>query len=173
MAEVTTAEFNEGVRRLAQYRPFDDGGRGLEAVLRDLALSAAELNGGGFSRLATCQTGFKDLWDIEDEVEELRKVRDSLVEERLADAAGGGFTLRPEKREALQSTATETEKVEEVALLQWERSTREQRPDLAADDIADLRQDLAEWLSKVVARHGAEAALMLYPEETRAHRLFD
>ena len=36
----------DAVRRLAQYRPFDQGGHSLDAMLRDLVLAAAAINGG-------------------------------------------------------------------------------------------------------------------------------
>src|SRR4051812_44598563 len=46
---------HEAVRRLAQYRPFDQGGTGLIAVLRDLVLAAAAINGGSFANLGECR----------------------------------------------------------------------------------------------------------------------
>ncbi len=166
-------EFNERVRRLAQYRPFHQGGRGLEAVLADLVLAATELNGGSFATLAECQAGIKGLWTIEVEIDEIRTARDDLVKAGLAEEEAAGFRLTDGAREELARKAQETEQTEAEALRQWERTIREMRPDLTAEDIESLREDLRVWLGKVIARHGAEAALMLYPEEERAHRLFD
>lgn len=166
-------EFNEGVRRLAQYRPFEAGGLRLEGVLRDLVLAAADINGGGFKNLAECQAALKSLWTIDVEIEEIRSVRDALASDGLADKKGGGIQLHRRVLEDLEKRSETSQVIEEKALAQWDAITRELRPDLTADDLEDLRDDLREWLGKIVARHGAEAALMLYPDEPRAHQLFD
>lgn len=173
MTTTHATEFNEGVRRLAQYRPFDHGGEGLQAVLRDLALFAAELNGGGFPDLVACQAGFRDLWGLDVEVDEIRTARDTLILQELADKTAGGFALTERAREDLRQRAEDSERTETTALEQWEKDVRELRPDLTPEDIECLREDLRAWLSKIVARHGAEAALMLYPEYERAHQLFE
>jgi hypothetical protein len=39
--------------------------------------------------------------------------------------------------------------------------------------MRELRADLRQWLQLIIARHGAEAALMLYPEDDRAWQFFD
>jgi hypothetical protein len=46
-------------------------------------------------------------------------------------------------------------------------------PGLAEDEVGLLCSDLRDWLYLIIARHGAEAAMMLYPEEDRARRFFD
>jgi len=168
-----TGKFNEGVRRLAQYRPFEAGGLRLDGVLQELVLAAAEMNDGDFENLAECQSAIKALWTIEFEIEEIRRVRNALVDAKMADKKGGGLQLRATQLDKLRRRANDSQASEELALAQWEAVAREFRPDLTADDLSCLREDLWGWLGKIIVRHGAEAALMLYPQEPRAHRLFD
>ncbi|HXA54989.1 MAG TPA: hypothetical protein VNV37_08970 [Solirubrobacteraceae bacterium] len=47
------------------------------------------------------------------------------------------------------------------------------QPDLSTEELEDLRSDLRDWLHLIIGRHGADAALMLYPEDNRARRFFD
>jgi hypothetical protein len=81
---VARHSFDARVSRLAQYRPFDDGGIGLEACLTELAVLAVMENGGRFESLAECREAFVILWDYEVEIDELRIVVDTLVERRSA-----------------------------------------------------------------------------------------
>lgn len=163
----------DAVRRLAAYRPFDDGGRGLQSVLRDLVMAAAEINDGEFPSLADCQSGFLSLWQLDVEIEEIRMVRDQLIADGLAEPYRGGFRLRPNARDQLQQRAAQSDANEATAFEQWEEALVGLAPDLSPEDLASLRNDLSAWLHRIIARHGVEAALMLYPEEERAHRLFE
>ena len=60
---VALPENSQAVRRLAQYRPFDDEGQSARAALRDVLLGAAVIQGAGFASLAACRQGIHDLWD--------------------------------------------------------------------------------------------------------------
>ncbi len=145
----------------------------MDGVLRELVLAAAEINDGSFENLAECQAAIQTLWTVEFEIEEIRRVRDALVDEGLAEKNGVGLRLSQAQLDALRQRANDSQQSEQLALAQWEGVARELRPDLTADDLSALQEDLRDWLGKIVARHGAEAALMLYPKEPRAHRLFD
>jgi hypothetical protein len=82
LQEMATAAV-PSVRRLAQYRPFEHGGLDLRAVLQDLVLAAAAINGGGFDSIFSCKQGFADLWSIEVEIDELRPALERLIERSL------------------------------------------------------------------------------------------
>jgi predicted nucleic acid-binding protein len=164
---------NEATRRLAQYRPFHQGGQSLREVLQDLVLAAAVLDDGGFDSLASCQEAFRTLWGLEVEIHELRAVGEALVSAGLAEPGHAGITLTAETVAAMEQRSAESAATEEQALTDWEADVRALRADLTAEDFECLREDLAAWLQQIITRHGAEAALMLYPEEPRAHRLFD
>jgi NCAIR mutase (PurE)-related protein len=164
---------DNAVRRLAQYRPFADNGQSLHAVLRDLVLSAAMVEDGGFSSLAAAQAGIRDLWGIEVEIHELRDVVAMLAVEGRCVQATGGFRLTEQTVEELEAVAAQSSAVEETAFAQWDSTVRDMEPDLTDDDLQALGEDLRMWLAQVISRHGAESALMLYPENPRAQKLFD
>ena len=164
---------NDATRRLAQYRPFDRGGQSLREVLHDLVLAAAVLDGGGFGSLAACQDAFRTLWGLEVEIHELRAVGEALVRAGLAEPGQAGITLTAETVTEMEERSAASTANEQQALVDWEADVRGLRPDLTSEDFECLREDLAAWLQQIITRHGAEAALMLYPEEPRAHRLFD
>jgi len=160
------------VRRLAQYRPFADEGQGLHAALRDLLLSAAMVQDGGFSSLAAAQTGIRDLWGIDVEIHEIRDVVDGLVAEERCTKKAGGFQLSERTTEELEAVAERSRQVEATAFAQWDDRVRELEPALTDEDMEALGDDLRVWLAHVIARHGAESALILYPENPRAQVLF-
>jgi hypothetical protein len=163
----------DAARRLAQYRPFEEGGRDLHAVLRELAIAVAEINGGQVANLQSCCDGFKDLWGLDVEIDEIRRVRSSLIQDGSAEQAAGGFRLTIDLRSELQAKAAASEEAEQGAFAQWEDHARSLRADLTRADLDAMREDLNAWINKIVARHGAEAALLLYPDAVRTRRLFE
>jgi hypothetical protein len=85
----------DDVRRLAQYRPFARGGLDLRAVLHDLLLAVAAIEGGKITSLLACRQAFLDCWDLEVEVDELRPIIEDLVEREEATKKLGGYVLSP------------------------------------------------------------------------------
>jgi hypothetical protein len=160
------------VRRLAQYRPFERGGLDLRAVLRDLVLAVASINGGSVESLFECRAAFEDLWGLEVEIDELRRAVGDLVEDELVERAGTGFRLSERTRADLEAKAQEWQATEDRAFREWELTVRREKPGVSQEDMAALREDLRTWIYLIITRHGAEAALLLYPEEERAQRLF-
>ena len=167
----TTAVPN--VRRLAQYRPFERGGLDLRAVLEDLVLAAAAINGGKVESLLGCRQSFLDLWDIEVEVDELRPVFEGLIERGAAEDDGKGMRVSAMVTAEMEAKADAWAEVEERAFREWEHSVRHLRPSVTDEEMDCLRDDLKRWLHKLIALHGAEAALILYPEDERAQRFFE
>lgn len=167
--------FDNAVRRLAQYRPFSNEGRDLRAVLRDLVLAAtAEADVDGvFDSLAACQEAFKTLWGLDVEIEELRRAVDDLVTQGMARHTDGGFALTAETLSALHATREDSINVRSVAFGEWEEHVRTDCPDLSDKQFEELTADLEAWLERIIARHGVEAALVLYPENPRAKAVFD
>ena len=161
------------VRRLAQYRPFERGGLDLRAVLRDLVLAAAAIGDGAIESLLECRKAFADLWGLQVEVDELRPVLAELVDSGVAESAGKGIRLSTTEIATLEANAREWQDIEDEAYREWETSVRQARPGVSVEDMQILRTDLRQWLLLIIAWHGADAALMLYPEDERARRLFD
>ena len=161
------------VRRLAQYRPFENGGLDLRAVLSDLLLAAAAINDGNFSSILDCRQGFIDLWGIEVEVDELRPVLDALIKQGRMVRSGKVYHLTADALAVLRRRAREFDEIEARAFREWELLVRRMRPSVSDEDIELIRADLRDWLHEIILRHGAEATLMLYPEEERAREFFD
>lgn len=161
------------IGRLAQYRPWERGGLDLRAVLYDLIIAVAGINDGHVDSLLHCRRCFVDLWGLEVEVDELRPVVEELVTSGKATKLGGGFALSAETLADLQARAQESQAVEDRAFREWELTVRRLMPGLPEEQMSLLCSDLHAWLHQIIARHGAEAAMMLYPEEERAHRFFD
>lgn len=161
------------VRRLAQYRPFEHGGLDLRAVLHDLVLAVAAIEGGKIVSLLECRKAFAQCWGLEVEVDELKPIVDALVESGQADRHGKEIRLSPGLIATLEARAREWQKTEERALREWELDVLQTKPGLSPSEIEMLQTDLRDWLHLIIRRHGADAALMLYPEDDRARRFFD
>ena len=161
------------VRRLAQYRPFERGGLDLRAVLHDLVLAVAAIEGGELTSLFECRKAFVDCWGLEVEIEELKPIIDGLVDSGQAEKRGKGIRLSPDVVTTLEGRALEWQDTEVRAMQDWELEVLRSQPDLSTEELEELRADLREWLHLVIGRHGVDAALMLYPEDERARRFFD
>lgn len=170
---MASSDFNQAVRRLAQYRPFDQHGEDVAAAVGELMLASAAVQDGGFESLAACQRGIQGLWGIDVEIDELRTVAEQLDARGLVHRDRGGFTLTSEAVEELERRERESEEVERTAIVEWTTAVRGQFPDLTDDDLTVLTEDLGLWLSQVIARHGVESALVLYPENPRAQEFFN
>lgn len=170
---MTTATAVPSVRRLAQYRPFARGGLDLRAVIKDLVLAAAAINDGPLGSLFDCKSAFEDLWNLQVEIDELRPVVDGLVRDGALAKSGKTFALSVEKASELKARAREWEETEQRAFREWELAVRKTHPQVSDEELTLLGQDLRSWLHQIISRHGAEAAMMLYPEQERARKFFE
>jgi hypothetical protein len=136
MDETTRRSFDARISRLAQYRPFDDGGTGLEACLTELTVVAAMENGGRFDSLTECREAFVILWDYEVEIDELRTVVDALVEHHSARRTGGGFALTPTFQARLQASVVTAMEIEAHAFDAWRTALLRRWPELRPEDFA-------------------------------------
>ena len=167
------SSFDQAVSRLAQYRPFAHEGRDVQAALRDLVLAAAAEAGGGFDHLGEARDAIKALFNLEIEVDEIRDVVRDLSDAGACEVQGGGFRLTDTTHEQLEVQAAASRELEERAFGEWEEAVRQIEPELTNAHFEALRSDLDMWLQRVVARHGLEAALLIYPENPRARQLYD
>jgi hypothetical protein len=157
---------------MAPYRPFGTGGEmQVEFARREFILAAAHENGGAFASLADCQEICRTLWGVELEVDEIRAVVGRLVGAGKLMKHGPRYELSPSAQEELGARMRESSSTEAQAFREWEASVKALDPDLAEDQLAALREDLVAWLQEVVSRYGIEAAVLLYPDHTRAARL--
>lgn len=165
-------KLNLAVRRLAQFLPFEAGGESLRAALTDLLLIATQTNGGSFEGLTQSREAIHELWGLDLEIDELRAAKESLEKSGLLKRDDVGFSLTQTAREDLDKRSESASQLEKTALGQWEKTLLSLDPTLTVDNISALKQDLDAWLAQIIARHGVEAAMILYPEEPRAAELF-
>ncbi len=144
----------------------------LEHAVQDLVAAAAALNGGSFENLGACQDALTTLWGVDVEFDELRTAVDAMEEAGSCSRAHGGFTLSTDALAELELRAADALEIERTAVEDWRVTLVVQNPEMTDDDFDVLREDLGVWLAAVVARHGVEAALILYPENERARQLF-
>src|SRR5689334_17459280 len=114
--------FDERVSRLAQHRPFDHDGAGLEESLRGLVLGAATANDGKFSSLVECRDALRTLWDLDFEIDEIRRAVEGLASDGMATFSGGGFAVAEAVLDDLERTAQATAANEVEAFRDWEAS---------------------------------------------------
>jgi hypothetical protein len=143
----------------------------MEAVHDDLLTVSCHLAGGSFDSLEACRVFIKEMWRTELELDEVRNGRERLVAAGTASKAGGGFALTSIARRELESQRKTWEDSEALALEEWEVELRATYPFLQSEDVAVLKQQLRPWLDRVIAHHGAEASLLLYPAHPRAIEL--
>jgi hypothetical protein len=170
---MSTGDSTQAIYRLAQYRPFDEGGRDISAAIRDLVLASAAVEGAGFASLQACADAIKTLWGLEVEIDELRAVVKKLADDGLVLRTNGGFDLTPGARTQQEKLAEEGQAVETHAFQDWRASIAKEVSDLSDEEWNQLCQDFNAWLGRVISRHGVESALILYPENPRAQQVFD
>jgi hypothetical protein len=162
----------QSVTRLAQYRPFQHDGLDARAAMIDLVLAAALEADGQVPSLRECQENCKTLWGLDVEIDELRAVLEQLVLAGRMTRTNGHFALTEPESAGLADRVRASAAAEARAFEDWEIALRVLRPGLSDADVAALRTDLDAWLERLIARHGVEAALILYPEVPRAQQLF-
>jgi hypothetical protein len=166
-------DFKQRVRRLAVHRPFGAGKVTVEFVRRQLVLAAAQESGeNGFGSLAECADSCQSLWGLALDIDELRDDVKALVDAGRLRKEDGRYSLTAAARSELTAVVEQSTEIESMALVEWEGTVRTLAPALGSSEIATLREDLQAWLQRIIIHYGAEAALILYPEEERAARFF-
>jgi hypothetical protein len=140
-------------------------------ALRDLIVAAAVEGGGEISSLGHCRDACQTLWGLDVEIDELRSAVRVLADDGVLHPRNGGYVLADGVHAEIGLTLETSEKVEQQAVDEWERALRSLQPSLTDEELSLLRDDLQLWLRQVILRHGIEAALVLYPENTRGQEM--
>jgi hypothetical protein len=161
------------VRRLSQYRPFERGGASAREAVEDLVLASLAEAGGTFDSVEACRDAVRTLFSLDLDDIEVGRALAALTRERRVTRDGYGFELALGERRQLEKVAEESQKTAATALAEWREFLTESWPSLTSEDLDGLEADLQTFLEAVVRRHGAEAALLLYPEEPAAQSLYE
>ena len=161
------------IRKLSQYRPFERGGRDAAEAQEDMLLAALAEGGGAIESIKACRAAISTLFKLEFDEIEISRALNGLLNSGMVLRDGPSFALAENERERLETIARESESTAARAMAEWLGLVAEQYPGLSDDDERYLREDLDAYLRMVIQRHGAEAALLLYPDDAHAQRLYE
>jgi predicted nucleic acid-binding protein len=159
------------IRRLSQYRPFERGGASALEAQEDLLLAAIAEVGGSVESVAEARDAVS-LFNLTLDEVEIARALDSLAKAGAVEREGGQFVLTAAEAERLAAVAAESGAVADAAIAEWLSGIAERFPGLSESEEVCLRTDLDAYLRAVIQRHGAEAALLLYPDDPVAERLY-
>jgi hypothetical protein len=167
--------FHKSFARIAQFRPFGDGEIEVAFARRQFVLAAAVENGGSLESVDEGQEACRTLWNLEldrDEVE--TELRQLVRVGKLERKPSRGYRLAPGTAIEYAEKSRGSELTQEQAIAEWAVAVRAMDPDLSEAELKDLKADLVNWVQKIIASHGMEAALVLYPEQAqeRAEEFF-
>jgi hypothetical protein len=153
---------------VAQFRPFGDGELEVAFVRRQLIIAAFVESGGSLDSVDECQEACQTLWHLEldrDEVESeiLRLVRIGQLERNPSHGYRLSSKLETDYAERIRGSET----TQQQAVAEWLIPVRAMGPNLTDSDLEDLEADLTDWIQRLIAQHGMEAALVLYPEQAQ------
>ena len=143
----------------------------MEAAHDDLIVAACQSHGGSFDSLLTCQGFIKSNWHIDLELHEVEAARTRLKASGRINSHDSGLCLSEGTQHELEGSRKSWEHAEATAMDEWEAAVRTEYPLLSDGDLVLLRQQIRPWLDHVIAGHGAEASLLLYPDHPRSQEL--
>ncbi|MDQ3572071.1 MAG: hypothetical protein M3383_04340 [Actinomycetota bacterium] len=161
----------EGLLHLAQYQPFTDGGLTREEVFRRMVGPTLMEAGGAVVDPSELRDAFSAFWGVEVETAEVDGWLDHLEEVGAIERTGGGVAISPSARTLLEKRRQEFDQLSALAINEWRATLVEIEPELEDDELDALVSDLHQLIGLIVAYHGAEAAVILFPEEERSEAL--
>jgi hypothetical protein len=171
-AVATKPEKLQAVRRLNQYRPFEGRGASARDAQDDLVLATLAESGGMCSSVAECQDNIRTLFSIDLHQVEVARSLSELTNADRVERKVDGFRLTDEARAQLTAVSEKSAETALAALHDWRTWLLERWPGLTQAHLEQLEEDLRAFLTHVLHRHGAEAALLLYPEDPGARELY-
>lgn len=161
------------IRKLSQYRPFERGGRSALEAQEDLIVAALAEAGGSLDGVEGCRSAVDSLFTLGLDDVEVGRALNALLKTGAVKREGSAFVLSAGEHARLNAVADESRQIADRAMNDWIGLVKEKFPGLSADEERCLQEDLDDYLRMVVQRHGAEAALLLYPQEDEAQQLYD
>ena len=154
------------IRRLSQYRPFERGGASARETKEDLILAAIAEAGGRCASIGDCASTIEVLWGLHyDGLGLAEPINRLIAEKRVMRANDGGLSLSDGENLRLTAAAHASRQAAQQALEQWHKDILARWPSTSPDEIKTLDNVLERFLHAMVMQHGAEAALLMFPED--------
>jgi hypothetical protein len=162
------------IRRLSQYRLFESGGETAREAKGDLIVATLAEADGTCASIHECAEHMAVLWGLTyDELELADALVELLRDDRVIREHDGRLELSGVENERLRIAARQSEINEEAAFQEWHEVLRARWPGLSEEDCQRLNDDLRAFLEALVKQHGAEAALLAYPDDPGARELLE
>lgn len=158
---------SDSLRNLAQFRPFEGQAEQKDAVHAELVEVACRTKGDSFPTSRACRDFIRREWNTDLEIDEVESAKQRLEREGRLENNGGSLKLTAAVSAELDAQRVRWEQAETTAIDEWETVVRKEYPFLDDDEVKLLREQVRPWLDHVIARHGAEAGLLLYPSHER------
>ncbi len=83
------------------------------------------------------------------------------------------MSLSADEKDRLSTQAAQSAETEQTAMREWRDVLRHRWPGLTDTECTQFEVDLRRFLEVLMQRHGAEAALLIYPDDPAAKELFE
>jgi predicted nucleic acid-binding protein len=172
MTEVV--EERTAIGRLSQYRLFEAGGKSAREAKEDLIVATLAEMGGTAPSIAACAVSMATLWSLQyDELELALPMTRLIRDGRITRAHDGEVALSTDQQRTLNEAAEASRITEATAMREWRDVLRQRWPGLSDAECEQFEDDLRKFLEVLLQRHGAEAALLVYPDDPAAKKLFE
>jgi hypothetical protein len=162
------------IRRLSQYRPFERGGQSARERKEDLVVAGLAEAGGSCTSIGDCAAAINALWGLSyDELELADPIAHLIAEQRLVRDSSGSIALADSERRRLDSAAAASEDAARTAFAEWHSAICSRWATISPDELDVLDRTLEKFVYAVVQQHGAEATLLIYPEEPGARAILE
>ena len=158
----------EGLLQLAQYQPYRDGGASREETFRQMVCPVLMEAGGQVACASDLQDAFKTLYGVEVDPDELKEWLEHLESKGAIERTGAAIVVSQRAHKLLEEARVTEEALAQAARSEWRASLVTIEPALIDEELDDLEGDLDQLIAWVVAYHGAEAAVVLFPEQERS-----
>lgn len=162
---------SDSLRNLAQFRPFEGEAARKDVVHAELVEVACKTKGGPFQTSRACRDFIQREWNTDLEIDEVEAAKLRLEQEGRLERNGGALQLTSAASADLEGQRARWEQAEATAVDEWEAAVLKEYPFLDDSEVRILREQVRPWLDHVIARHGAEAGLLLYPNHARREAL--
>ena len=167
-------EERTAIGRLSQYRLFEAGGKSAREAKEDLIVGTLAETDGTSPSIAACAESMAALWTLRyDELELAEPLTRLIRDGRIVRAHDGTLSLSTDEHKHLTEAAEASRATEATAMREWRDVLRQRWPGLSDADCEQFEDDLHKFLEALLQRHGAEAALLVYPDDPAAKDLFE